>query len=131
MSTKTKVLKTSRSFRIWLEGSQLMENGFSPNTRYDIVYEIDKLGCKSDRIRLVLNESGKRKVTNSVRNGEPRPIIDIESKRVGLFADAGTELIVYYFKTQLVIMKVEQEKVLKPYMDILSSRIGFEYRQSC
>ena len=106
MSTKTKVLKTSRSFRIWIEGVKLMENGFTPNTRFDIKYE-------SDSIRLVLNESGKRKVSNSARNGEPRPIIDIESKRVGLFADAGTELIVYYFKTQIQIKKVESQKLVK------------------
>ena len=105
MSTKTKVLKTSRSFRIWIEGVKLMENGFTPNTRFDIKYE-------SDSIRLVLNESGKRKVSNSARNGEPRPIIDIESKRVGLFADAGTELIVYYFKTQIQIKKVESQKLV-------------------
>lgn len=102
MSTKTKVLKTSRSFRIWIEGVKLMENGFTPNTRFDIKYE-------QDCIRLVLNESGKRKVSNSARNGEPRPIIDIESKRVGAFADAGTELIVYYFKTQIQIKKVESQ----------------------
>ena len=30
---KTKVKKTARSFRIWLEGDRLIQAGFKPNTR--------------------------------------------------------------------------------------------------
>ena len=84
----THIKKTSRGYRIWIEGAKLTESGFTPNARYDIQYV--KMGV----IKLTLNPEGKRKVSNSQRNGVDRPIIDIETKKRGKFFGVGTELLV-------------------------------------
>ena len=74
---KTTVVQTARGSRVWIEGDKLAEAGFVPNERYNIKYnEAEK------RVELSLHPEGKRKVTNSQRNGRDRPIIDIETKMI-------------------------------------------------
>ena len=86
---KTTVVQTARGSRVWIEGDKLAEAGFFPNERYNIKYnEAEK------RVELSLHPEGKRKVTNSKRNGRDRPIIDIETKKIGELFGIGTELLI-------------------------------------
>ena len=86
---KTTVVQTARGSRVWIEGDKLAEAGFFPNERYNIKYnEAEK------RVELSLHPEGKRKVTNSKRNGRDRPIIDIETKKIGALFGIGTELLI-------------------------------------
>ena len=86
---KTTVVQTARGSRVWIEGDKLAEAGFFPNERYNIKYnEAEK------RVELSLHPEGKRKVTNSKRNGRDRPIIDIETKKIGQLFGIGTELLI-------------------------------------
>ena len=86
---KTTVVQTARGSRGWIEGDKLAEAGFFPNERYNIKYnEAEK------RVELSLHPEGKRKVTNSKRNGRDRPIIDIETKKIGELFGIGTELLI-------------------------------------
>ena len=90
MSTiKTTVVQTARGSRVWIEGAKLAEAGFCPNERYNLKYN-DAEG----RVELTLHPEGKRKVSNSQRNGVDRPIIDIETKKIGKFFGVGTEVLV-------------------------------------
>ena len=90
MSTiKTNVVQTARGCRVWIEGNKLAEAGFCPNERYNLVYN-----NTAKRVELSLHPEGKRKVSNSQRNGVDRPIIDIETKKIGKFFGVGTELLV-------------------------------------
>ena len=86
---KTTVVQTARGSRVWIEGDKLAEAGFFPNERYNIKYnEAEK------RVELSLHPEGKRKVTNSKRNGRDRPIIDIETKKIGELFGIGTALLI-------------------------------------
>ena len=86
---KTTVVQTARGSRVWIDGDKLAEAGFFPNERYNIKYnEAEK------RVELSLHPEGKRKVTNSKRNGRDRPIIDIETKKIGELFGIGTELLI-------------------------------------
>ena len=86
---KTTVVQTARGSRVWIEGDKLAEAGFFPNERYNIKYnEAEK------RVELSLHPEGKRKVTNSKRNGRERPIIEIETKKIGELFGIGTELLI-------------------------------------
>ena len=90
MSTiKTPVVQTARGCRVWIEGNKLAEAGFCHNERYNLVYNNTE-----KRVELTLNPEGKRKVSNSQRNGVDRPIIDIETKKIGKFFGVGTEVLV-------------------------------------
>ena len=90
MSTiKTTVVQTARGCRVWIEGAKLAEAGFCPNERYNLKYN-----DAEKRVELSLHPEGKRKVSNSQRNGVDRPIIDIETKKIGKFFGVGTELLV-------------------------------------
>ena len=102
--SKTKVKKTSRSFRIWLEGERLIQAGFKPNSRYTVEY-----GTHSKTIILEISENGKRKVTNSKRKGKIRPIIDLEAQKIGEFYQEGIELEIKYTKNRIVIQKQEED----------------------
>ena len=87
--SNTKVKQTSKSFRIWIEGKKLIDSGFKPNARYNIEYLV-----KTKTIILEIAENGKRKVSNSKRNGIDRPIIDLESKKIGILYEEGKLLLV-------------------------------------
>ena len=95
----THVKETSRGFRIWIEGSKLAEAGFVPNARFNIRYNPTE-----KRIELALHPEGKRKVSNSQRDGRGRPIIDIESKKVGKYFGENAELNVCYLPTGSIVI---------------------------
>ena len=85
----TQVKQTTRGHRVWIEGSKLSSAGFHPNTRFNMHYnEFDKL------LELTVHPEGKRKVSNSKRGGKDRPIIDIESKKIGAFFGVNAPLTV-------------------------------------
>ena len=68
--------KTGRGqTRIWLEGDKLTDAGFAPRKSYRIDHFAGRIICTVD-------PKGPRKVTNSVRAGKARPIIDLHSKAV-------------------------------------------------
>lgn len=100
IKSKTKVKQTANSSRIWIEGKKLIGAGFLPNTCYTIKYN-------KKSIVLTLDQNGTRKVTGSVRNGNPRPIIDLHSKlNADVFA-VGDVLTVTYV-TGKITFKQEQ-----------------------
>jgi hypothetical protein len=103
----THLKKTSRGYRIWIEGAKLTESGFTPNARYDI--ENIKMGV----IKLTLNPEGKRKVSNSQRNGVDRPIIDIERKSFIKFAYTQDSEVLVRYNDQVIylIAPVEPSEV--------------------
>ena len=94
----THIKKTSRGYRIWIEGAKLTESGFTPNARYDIQYV--KMGV----IKLTLNPEGKRKVSNSQRNGVDRPIIDIERKSFIKFAYTQDSEVLVRYENQVIYL---------------------------
>jgi hypothetical protein len=94
----THLKKTSRGYRIWIEGAKLTESGFTPNARYDI--ENIKMGV----IKLTLNPEGKRKVSNSQRNGVDRPIIDIERKSFIKFAYTQDSEVLVRYNDQVIFL---------------------------
>jgi hypothetical protein len=94
----THIKKTSRGYRIWIEGAKLSESGFIPNARYDIQYV--KMGV----IKLTLNSEGKRKVSNSQRNGVDRPIIDIERKSFIKFAYTQDSEVLVRYNDQVIYL---------------------------
>ena len=100
----THVKETSRGFRIWIEGSKLAEAGFVPNARFNLYYNT---GSNPDqqRIELRLHPEGKRKVSNSQRNGQDRPIIDIESKKIGSFFHVNSPITIFLDKGQIHIFQ--------------------------
>jgi hypothetical protein len=110
--SNTKVKQTSKSFRIWIEGKKLIDSGFKPNARYNIEYLV-----KTKTIILEIAENGKRKVSNSKRNGIDRPIIDLESKKIGILYEEGKLLLVSYLKHKIIIQesnKTKQENISLP-----------------
>ena len=97
LTSKTKVKQTSRGFRVWIEGSNLDYAGFKPNKRFNLNYGANGL-------ILTLHPEGKRKVSNSQRDGRGRPIIDIESKKVGKYFGENAELNVCYLPTGSIVI---------------------------
>lgn len=59
--------------RLWLQGENLAHAGFSPGKRFDLFIEEGKL-------RLVLDDDGKRTVSSKIRGGRAFPVIDINSR---------------------------------------------------
>lgn len=88
-SSTTKVVKTSRAFRVWIEGNKLVEAGFLPGTNYSL--EFMQTGIKLKR-----DPSGNKTVSSCNRNGKSRPIVDLHSKEIGEHFEAGTVLNVNY-----------------------------------
>ena len=91
----TKVKKTARSFRIWIEGNKLLEAGFEPNVPFSVDFDIATEAHPS-RIFLKLDADGDRRVTKASRNGKARPIIDLHQALVGELFNEGDELEVFY-----------------------------------
>jgi hypothetical protein len=103
----TKVKKTNRSFRIWIEGNKLLKAGFAPDVRFSVSHQI---ACDQypARICLFLDTDGDRRVTKASRNGKARPIIDLHQALIGeLFAE-GTELEVSYLRTGFILISEVQ-----------------------
>ena len=113
----THVKQTSRGFRIWIEGSKLSEAGFVPNARFNIRYNPTE-----KRIELALHPEGKRKVSNSQRNGQDRPIIDIESKKIGEFFGVNAQILVILDKRRIhIINSPSMENLKKRMLDFLNT----------
>ena len=103
----TKVKKTARSFRIWIEGNKLLQAGFESDARFFVQHQI---ACDQypARICLALDSEGDRRVTKASRNGKDRPIIDLHQALIGeLFAE-GTELEVSYLRTGFILISEVQ-----------------------
>ena len=60
---QTTVRTTTKGFKIWLEGNDLTEAGFSVKTPY-------RIEMKENDIQLQVDPASKRKVTNSKKNGQ-------------------------------------------------------------
>ena len=113
----THVKETSRGFRIWIEGSKLAEAGFVPNARFNIRYNPTE-----KRIELALHPEGKRKVSNSQRNGQDRPIIDIESKKIGSFFGVNALVLVLLDSGRIhIINSPSMENLKKRMLDFLNT----------
>ena len=109
---QTHVKQTSRGFRLWLEGSKLSSAGFHPNTRFNMHFnEAEK------RLELALHPEGKRKVSNSKRGGKDRPIIDIESKKIGAFFGVNAQVTIFLGDGQIHAFKT-------PTMEGLQDRVN-------
>ena len=87
---QTTVRTTSKGFQIWLEGPDLTEAGFSVKAPY-------RIEMKENDIQLQIDPTSKRKVTNSKKNGQIRPIIDLQNKKIGKFFKAGQTVTVYFY----------------------------------
>ena len=89
---KTVAKQTKRGVRVWMEGGKLTQAGWNCGDRFDIEFDDNVIlevvqntiinGNKDRVVRLIKNPQGKHKVTNGSRNGTPRPIIDLHSKRL-------------------------------------------------
>ena len=90
-SGKTKVKKTNRAFRIWIEGTKLVKAGFDSSVAYTIDYDVE-----GGTIFLIIDPKGERKVTAS------RPIIDLHDQKVGEVFDAGDQIEVQYFDNGVI-----------------------------
>lgn len=103
----TKVKKTNRSFRIWIEGNKLLQAGFNPGARYSVESQAETESYPA-RICLKLDSQGDRKVTEASRGGKSRPIIDLHQNLVGDLFSAGTEIEVGYLSTGFILMSEVQ-----------------------
>ena len=116
IKSTTKVKKTARSYRIWIEGNKLLHAGFEPGSRYSVSrYKRKLVTLRSDdrptqipaAILLHLSSKGQRRVTNGSRVGRPRPIIDLHENSIGELFDVGTKLSVSYVKDFIVISEAQ------------------------
>ncbi|QDP48897.1 MAG: hypothetical protein Unbinned7794contig1000_41 [Prokaryotic dsDNA virus sp.] len=94
MSTSTSVRPTSRGVRIWIEGKQLTEAGFTKGQPYTRT-------ITQSYIIFALSNSGKLKVAGS----PARPIIDFSAKQIEGFP-LGTQLLVTYQPNLITIERV-------------------------
>ena len=110
----TKVKKTARSWRIWIEGNKLLKAGFLPDARYSVNFQRENPNYDTDgyyrpaRILLTLNINGDRTVTKASRNGKDRPIIDLHQHVIGELFTAGTELQVEYLLSGHILISEVQ-----------------------
>ena len=103
----TKVKKTARSFRIWIEGNKLLQAGFEPDLRFSVHHQIATDQYPA-RICLKLDAEGDRRVTKASRNGKARPIIDLHQALVGELFNEGAELEVSYLDTGFILISEVQ-----------------------
>jgi hypothetical protein len=102
----TKVKKTARSFRIWIEGDKLSQAGFTPDAQYSVHHQA-ATDAYPARICLRLDSEGDRRVTKASRNGKARPIIDLHQSLIGELFDAGTAVNVAYMRTGFILISGE------------------------
>ena len=103
----TKVKKTNRSFRIWIEGNKLLQAGFAPDARYSVHHQVSTDAYPA-RICLKLDSEGDRRVTKASRNRKARPIIDLHQNLVGDLFAAGTEVEISYLATGFILISEAQ-----------------------
>ena len=96
IATSTTTAKaTARAVRLWIEGAKLTEAGFTPDTAYNVM-------VRDTTITLLVSDMGERRVTKAMRNGKPRPIIDLHSKEVAETFPAGTKVRVEYQPNKII-----------------------------
>jgi len=99
IATATTTAKaTARAVRLWIEGAKLNTAGFNPDTAYNVM-------VRDTTITLLVSDMGERRVTKAMRNGKPRPIIDLHSKEVAEIFPAGTKVRVEYHPNQIIFTK--------------------------
>ena len=99
--------ETKRGVRVWMEGGKLIQAGWNCGDRFDIEF-FDDTKHYNGRIRLTKTPQGKHKVTNGSRNGTPRPIIDLHSKRLEKLFKASTAIECTFLRVDnndLIIVK--------------------------
>tara|TARA_R100000908_G_C3650443_1_gene82451 strand:- start:182 stop:529 length:348 start_codon:yes stop_codon:yes gene_type:complete len=109
IATSTTTAKaTARAVRLWIEGAKLTAAGFNPDTTYklwerNITSQLWERNITSQRrIILIVSNNGERRVTKAMRNGKPRPIIDLHSKEVAEIFPAGTKVRVEYHPNKII-----------------------------
>ena len=100
--------QTKRGVRVWMEGGKLTQAGWNCGDRFNIEF-FDSTKHYNGRIRLTKTPQGKHKVTNGSRNGTPRPIIDLHSKRLEKLFKACTA-IKCTLENDLIIVKQDQQQ---------------------
>ena len=99
IATSTTTAKaTARAVRLWIEGAKLTAAGFTPDTAYNVM-------VRDTTITLLVSGMGERRVTKAMRNGKPRPIIDLHSKEVAEIFPAGTKVRVEYHPNRIVFIE--------------------------
>lgn len=93
---------TARGLRIWMEGNKLQAAGWTGGTSYKITYRPE-----STTITLYKDVDGKRKVTASTRAGEPRPIIELRSKKNDEIFSEGDKLECEITETRIEIRRAK------------------------
>ena len=105
IATSTTTAKaTARAVRLWIEGAKLTAAGFEPDTVYRVLVRETTITliAKSypwefSHKSVILDPvDGDRRVTKAMRNGKPRPIIDLHSKDIAAVFPAGTKVQVRY-----------------------------------
>lgn len=74
--------------RVFLDGKYLSTAGFSGGASFTL-----KADVENKRFKIVLDKLGPRSVTNSKRNGNPRPVIDLKVDELSCFGDQVKVLI--------------------------------------
>mgnify|MGYP001214026257 FL=1 len=92
--------ETKRGVRVWMEGGKLTQAGWNCGDRFNIEFDEG-----NQLVRLSKNPQGKHKVTNGSRNGTPRPIIDLHSKRLEKVFKASTNVSIKGTPRTLIIFK--------------------------
>ncbi len=91
----TEVRPTNRGIRIWQEGKNLTDFGFTRYRRYTRTY-------KDGVITMKIDADGSLKVAGRERAGREIPIIDISSSSIEGFV-AGQEITITYSQDKIVI----------------------------
>ena len=89
--------------RIWLDNSPMLTAaGFFPGLKYraDFVGGGDAI---NGAIFLTVDPEGKTKVSKKTKGGKLLPVIDINSKKVGLTFPAAENITVTYYSGQIMI----------------------------
>ena len=96
IATSTTTAKaTARAVRLWIEGAKLNAAGFTPDAAYKVM-------VRDTTITLLVSDMGERRVTKAMRNGKPRPIIDLHSKDVAAVFPAGTKVHIRYQRDMII-----------------------------
>ena len=91
----TQVRPTNRGIRIWQEGKNLADVGFTRYTTYTRTY-------KDGVITMKVDAEGSLKVAGRQRAGKDIPIIDISSAALEGFV-AGQDITITYTSNKIVI----------------------------
>ena len=108
--------QTKRGVRVWMEGGKLTKAGWNCGDRFDIEFDDNVIleviqnkiinGNNDSVVRLTKTPQGKHKVTNGSRNGTPRPIIDLHSKRLEKFFKASSNIECWISDGRIVVLEV-------------------------